>query len=334
METTVDVTEHSQVAEVRRVVAELARKHGMPEIDKARAALVATEVATNMVKYAKRGIAAVSWFVEDGAEGIQIIGADHGPGFANFDVSARDGHSTSGSLGIGLGTLMRTANVFDHYSIAGAGAVIFTRVSVGGLASNPVHGKLVAGTRSVPKPGQTQCGDAWGYSQAGRWQRLCLVDGLGHGTLAASAAAEAVRMFKTCPESDSPSDIITKAHAALKSTRGAVMAVVAIDTQSGAAIFSGIGNITAGIFWLEQSQRLSSAPGIVGFNIQSVRQHDYHWTPGSTLIMTTDGLSTRWNLSKVPGLLGKHPALIAAAMHRDFVRGSDDSAVVVARELA
>jgi anti-sigma regulatory factor (Ser/Thr protein kinase) len=331
MEKTIEVTEHSQVAEVRRVVAELGKANGMSEADLGRAALVATEVTTNLVKYARRGVAVVSWFEEGEASGMQIITADDGPGFSNFTQSAQDGYSTGGGLGIGIGTLMRTANVFDHYSIASAGAVFFTRITAGKELEKLPPGKLLIGSRTVPKPGQQQCGDGWAYKAVGRWQRICVVDGLGHGALAAAATDEAIRTFANCPEADSPSEIIMKAHAALKATRGAVMAIVAIDTKAGIASFSGVGNVSAAIFSNDSVRHLASAGGTVGYSVHSAPQYDYPWQPNSVLVMNTDGLSTRWNLSRSPGLLFKHPAMIAAALHRDFARDTDDSTIVVAK---
>lgn len=331
METTVEVTEQSQVAEVRRVVAEIGKANGMSESDLGRAALVATETASNLVKYGKRGIAAVSWFEEDAGKGIQIITADHGPGIANFHAASRDGHSTGGSLGIGLGSIMRTADQFDHYSMEGSGAVFFARIATGKSLRQPAAGRLLVGSRMVPKPGETMCGDAWATKKVGRWQRVCVVDGLGHGPLAALASAEAAKVFAASPEQDTPAEIIMKAHAALKSTRGAVMAVVAIDVEAGVACFSGIGNIAVTIFGPEKAQHFSSVEGVVGFNARSARQTDCAWSRESTLVMNTDGLVSRWNLNKARGLLSKHPALIAAALHRDFARDTDDSTVVVAK---
>jgi len=76
METTIEVSEQSQVAEVRRIVSELGRAHGMSEDDVGRACLVATEAATNLVKYARGGVVAASWFEEGGAAGIQMISLD------------------------------------------------------------------------------------------------------------------------------------------------------------------------------------------------------------------------------------------------------------------
>lgn len=331
METTVEVTEKSQTAEVRRVVSELGKARGFPERDLARAELVATEASTNLVKYGKRGIVAVSWFEEGGASGIQIIAADHGPGFSDFHASAQDGHSTGGSLGIGLGALMRAADMFDIYSVEAAGSAMLIRVSAGSAKPQPTPGGLLVGGRALPKPGQDVSGDAWAFRRSGRWQRICLVDGLGHGPLAATASAEALAVFRAARESDSTTDILRQAHTALKSTRGAVMAVIAIDTMTNSASFAGVGNIAGVIFGGDRPQHLSSIEGTIGYSVRSFREHEVAWTPESTVILNTDGLTSRWNLARSPGLLTRHPALTAAVLHRDFARDLDDSTVVVAK---
>ncbi|SAK57010.1 hypothetical protein AWB76_02388 [Caballeronia temeraria] len=48
--------------------------------------------------------------------------------------------------------------------------------------------------------------------------------------------------------------------------------------------------------------------------------------------MHSDGLNTRWELSRYPGLSMRHPSLIAAVLYRDHARGDDDVTVLVARE--
>lgn len=331
MEKTVEVIEKSQTAEVRRVVSEMGRARGLEERDLARAELVATEVSTNLVKYGKRGLVAVSWFNEGGASGLQLVAVDHGPGFSDFAASARDGHSTGGSLGIGLGALMRSADLFDMYSVEAAGSAFLIRIAAGAGKTQPVPGSLLVGSRAMPKPGQDVSGDAWAFQRAGRWQRICLVDGLGHGPLAASASAEAIRVFRSAAEGDSTTDILNQAHLALKTTRGAVMAVMAIDTAAGVACYCGVGNLAGVIFGGAKNQHLASIEGTVGYAVRSLRPHEVPWTRESTLVLNSDGLTSRWNLARSPGLLARHPALVAAVLHRDFARELDDSTVVVAK---
>ncbi|MBA3773067.1 MAG: SpoIIE family protein phosphatase [Ramlibacter sp.] len=331
METTIDVCEKSQVAEVRRVVAERAVGLGMSEADQGRAALVATEISTNLVKYGRQGAVTVSTFAEWRIKGLQMVAVDHGPGFSNFVASARDGHSTGGSLGIGLGAVMRHCDLFDVYTVEAQGSALLCRIVTGSAVPTVPEGALVLGARSTPMRGQIECGDAWSHTGAGGRQWLCVVDGLGHGPLAALASAEAVAIFRGAAQGDSPADILARAHAALKSTRGAVMAVAAIDGAAGVLQFAGVGNIAAVLYQGDETHHLLSVEGIVGYNARNFRMQERAWSDNAVLVLSSDGLSTRWNLSRYPGLLQRHPGLIASVLFRDFARDTDDATIVVAK---
>ena len=55
-------------------------------------------------------------------------------------------------------------------------------------------------------------------------------------------------------------------------------------------------------------------------------------SPQATIVMFSDGLTSRWDLASYPGLASKSPALIAGVLYRDHSRGRDDVTIVVARE--
>lgn len=331
MEKTIEVSEQSQVAEVRRVVAGLARAQGMSPAEAGRCALVATEASTNLVKYGEQGVVTVDTFAEWGVAGIQIMAADKGPGFSSFLASSRDGVSTGGSLGIGLGSIMRASDLFDVFTVPGQGSALLSRIGRGPGKPNIPEGALATGSRRTAKRGQVECGDDCCHTWAGGWQRLCVVDGLGHGPLAAAAAAQAVAAVGSAPAAASPADILNRAHEALKPTRGAVMGVAAIDFAAGRLRFAGIGNIAAVVYTGEETHHLLSVEGVVGYNARSPKNDEHAWNTGSTLILSSDGVSSRWNLARYPGLLLRHPALIAAVIHRDFARDSDDATVLVVK---
>jgi len=331
MEKTIEVIEQSQVAEVRRVVAELALAQGLSSAEAGRCALVATEASTNLVKYGKQGSVTVDGFSEWGVSGIQLVAADKGPGFSNFLASARDGVSTGGSLGIGLGGILRASDLFEVFTVAGQGSALLSRIAKGQAKAKVPEGALAIGSRRAPMRGQVECGDACSYTRAGVWQRLCVVDGLGHGPLAARAAAEALAIVRSAPAACTPLEIVARAHEALKSTRGAVMAVAAVDPSAGKLLFSGVGNIAAAIYSGEQTRHLLSVEGVVGYQSRTLRMEEQPWHEGCTLILASDGVSTRWNLARYPGLLNRHPVLVASVIHRDFARDTDDSTLLVAK---
>lgn len=334
METTLEVTEQSQVAEVRRLAAELGRSQGLAEQDLGRAALVATEASTNLVKYARHGCMTLNVCPAGGHGGIQFIASDQGPGWSDFRAAARDGHSTGGSLGLGLGVIMRASDLFDVHTVPGQGSVLLSQVFRDRQAPVAEPGTLQLGVRQAAKRGQFECGDAWAHTRSGRWQRLCVVDGLGHGPLAASAARDAVSTFADAREADTPADIIGRCHKALRSTRGAVMAIAAIDLASGELSFAGVGNIGALVYSAEGvASHLLSTEGIVGYQMRTVRGVQRAWSRGDTLVMYSDGVSGRWNLARYPALLGRHPVVAASVLFRDFARDNDDATLLVAREM-
>jgi len=67
----------------------------------------------------------------------------------------------------------------------------------------------------------------------------------------------------------------------------------------------------------------------VGYRIGRIQSFSYPWSPTTVLLMASDGISTRFNLDSYPGLVGRHPAVIAAVLHRDFRRHNDDATMVV-----
>lgn len=332
METTLEVNEPSQVAEVRRVAAELARAENMTEAECGKLALIATEASTNLVKYGKAGAVTLTRYVEGTQHGVQLIAVDSGPGFADFAASARDGHSTAGSLGIGLGVIMRSSTFFDVYSVPGEGTAMVARLAHA-AARKPATAlaPFEFAVRATPMKGQVECGDAWSVREFGARQLICIVDGLGHGPLAAMASARAIAVFEAARPDDTPAAIMTRAHEQLKETRGAVMGILALDRQANTADYCGIGNIAAAIHLGTESRHLLSIEGTVGYRMRGTRTQTVPWESTAVAVLYTDGLSGRWGPARYPGLLSRHPSLIASVLFRDHARDTDDATIVVAR---
>jgi anti-sigma regulatory factor (Ser/Thr protein kinase) len=301
---------------------------GLSEKRQADAALVVTEVATNIVKYAGQGEITLRGYQEGAASGLEIIACDRGPGIANLAAARVDGFSTGGSLGAGLGTIERQSTHFDIYSVAGAGTALLAQIA---NAPEPNPGRFRVGVKSTPKPGQDVCGDAWGVRQVGSNLWVTLLDGLGHGPMAAEASNRAVSVFLEADPRDQPADVLRRAHQGIKATRGAVMAVAMFDADKALMSYAGVGNIVGLVTSGDDAQHLISTDGTVGYNMRTIRPSESAWTPHSVFIATTDGLSTRWNLNRHPGLTQRHPALIANVLHRDFARDADDATIIVVK---
>jgi anti-sigma regulatory factor (Ser/Thr protein kinase) len=324
----VAVAEASQVGEARRHATAIARDHGFGEVDVGRVAIAVTEAATNLVKHGGGGEIHVSTLTADAARGMALIAIDRGPGIARLAEAARDGFSTAGSAGTGLGAIARQVSQLDMFSAPGLGTVLVACLWAGAPLADGTG--LLFGAMCVPKPGQETCGDGWAVARDEGRTLVLVADGLGHGPEAAEASASAKAVLRT-QKGCSPAEIIERMHAALRGTRGAAAAVAEVSRR-GVVRFAGIGNVSGTIVTGATTRSLVSHHGTLGHDVRKVQEFEYPWAPGALLVLHSDGLRARWTLDAYPGLAARHPAVVAAVLYRDFGRGSDDATVVVARD--
>ncbi len=328
----IEVRESSQAGEARRRAAEFAQDLRFGEVRSGAVALAATEMATNLVKHAGNGTMLVQRVQNNGNSGLQLIAIDKGPGIADLTRALQDGHSTAGSMGTGLGAVRRLSDIFEVYSATGVGTLIRAEFWSDNHDHSPSHGTVHTGVVSEPIHGEHECGDGWGLRRFADSLVLMVVDGLGHGVLAAEAAREAERVLQRAP-SDSPLQILQDIHDALRKTRGAAAAVARIQETKGLLTFAGVGNISASVVSPGLSRSMASHNGTVGHLMPRIQEFTYPWNANSITIMHSDGLGSRWDLERYPGIWAKHPSLISAILHRDFSRGRDDVTVLSAKTL-
>jgi anti-sigma regulatory factor (Ser/Thr protein kinase) len=318
----VDVREPTHVAEARRRAAYFSNLIGFDDVVSGQAAIAVTEAATNLLKHAGGGQLFVG-IARGTTDGLQIVAMDRGRGIQDVPASLRDGVSTAGTSGNGLGAIRRAASSFDLYSQAGAGTVVAATM----YASRPEM-PAVAGV-SIPAPGEVECGDAWAVWSAGALSSVFVCDGLGHGRDAAAAAQVAITTFLKHAER-SAEDVMSAVHDALRSTRGAAIAIAEMDRRRGIVNYCGLGNISAVLARPDgNEQHLVSLAGIAGHVARRLQNFTYPWTAGTLLIMHSDGINTHWNLGRYPGLARRQPGVIAGVLVRDHRRGPDDATVVV-----
>jgi anti-sigma regulatory factor (Ser/Thr protein kinase) len=329
----VSVQDPSQVSAARRAALALAESAGLAEATRDHLALVVTEAATNLVKHAAGGECVFRSLAANDTErgGIEIVCIDRGPGMANVAACMRDGYSTAGSPGGGLGAMRRLSTSFDVHSAPGQGTVIVLELRDAGAAARTGRA-LRIGAVAVACRGEVECGDGWA-TDTGAPDTLLLVDGLGHGHFAAQASQAAIAAFQESA-SDDPERLVLTLDDALRPTRGAAAAVVRVDRGRGRVTYCGVGNTVGVLLHADRVQRMVSQPGTLGTGVRRARPFEYDWTPGSTLVLHTDGVSSRWPVDKYAGVLARHPSLLAALLYRDFGRDADDATVVVAREAA
>jgi serine/threonine protein phosphatase PrpC len=183
---------------------------------------------------------------------------------------------------------------------------------------------------SRPHPKEEVNGDAYYIATRDQRTLLAVIDGLGHGRGAKQAADVAIDSLGEWTGED-VDEILTTAHDALRATRGAVMGVAIIDRAAERVHYAGVGNIAVRAF--ETHERFSPIPsnGTLGARLGKIRVWSHDWTEGATLLLASDGLSEKWDISSYPGLLKRSPQILAGVMMRDYERKADDATVLVAR---
>ncbi|SCG47705.1 SpoIIE family protein phosphatase [Micromonospora inositola] len=311
---------------VRRAAERLGAQLDLGERRVADLAIVAAELTSNLVKHAQEGVLLLRPVRRAGRAGVELVAIDSGPGMADLTVSSRDGHSTTGTLGIGLGAIARQATWYDGYSQPGRGTVLAVQVWSGPAPEPSWAGGLVR-----PITGEQVSGDGYGVRIAEGRRQVLVCDGLGHGPLAAAATEAALAAFRTAPAA-SPATVVQHLHQAIAYTRGAALAVAELHPAAGLLRYAGLGNIAAMIVVEGERRRsLVSLPGIAGHQRPRVREYEYPFGAGATLVMHSDGVVDRWDLADYPGLTGRSPLVTAATLLRDVGTRRDDASVLVAR---
>jgi anti-sigma regulatory factor (Ser/Thr protein kinase) len=322
------VQDQSQVSETRRRAADMAVRQGFGDTDTGRVALVATELATNILKHGNGGEVLVGAYGEGPDGGVELIALDKGPGIANVAASFADGYSTAGTAGKGLGAVVRQSHFVDIASWPGSGTAILARFKPGQPPDGFSDTSRI-GAVSVPKLGQDVCGDSWGASVKPDETTLLVADGLGHGPEAAEAAVEAVRLFHRFNGHRAPM-LLEYIHGGLRATRGAAVSVARFRPGSGKVIYSGVGNVAGVIAANGELRRMVSMPGTAGHNARKIQAFEYPFTAG-LVILHSDGIASSWTIDRYPNLAARHPTLIAAVLYRDLTRHRDDATVLVAK---
>ncbi|GGO99552.1 SpoIIE family protein phosphatase [Wenjunlia tyrosinilytica] len=325
------------VGALRRAVARLAA--GQHALREGVAELVATELGTNLLRHAHPGGYVLA---RKAGDGIELVSVDHGPGMtaAAFAPPHATGSPAvqppyrGGGLGAGLNVVRRNAAEFDWYSTRN-GTVVYARL---GSPAPDVHAGWRFGAVNIPLGGDGESGDAWAVAPGPRTAAL-VVDGLGHGPGAAVAARAAITSFEHAQVTDL-GRLLQNTHEAMRGTRGGVLGACLIDPDRGELAYAAVGNITGRVVTGRavtgtRSFHLLDRPGTLGTHlpVPSPRLQHCPWEPGATLVLVSDGIHSGWSPEDHPRLLEHHPSVIAAVLHREYGRPTDDATVLVVRQV-
>jgi serine phosphatase RsbU (regulator of sigma subunit) len=193
-----------------------------------------------------------------------------------------------------------------------------------------VAGRTIAiGAASRPYPGERANGDAWATHHPDGALRISVIDGLGHGPDAATAAQAAIAALTTEPTL-LPDGAIELCHRALRGTRGAAISVAWVDVAQSRLVYAGIGNIEAVLAQDGQQQRPIAYRGIVGATMRTIRPFELPLLDDWVLVIHTDGIRARFDIGKVDGYGRRDPQMMADGLLAEWGRATDDATVVVA----
>lgn len=105
----------------------LATELGFSAVDATFIATAISELARNILAYARVGEIALGSVQGANRRGILVVASDHGPGIPDIRQAMRDGFSTSGSLGLGLPGIRRLMDDFEINSRPGRGTIVTVR---------------------------------------------------------------------------------------------------------------------------------------------------------------------------------------------------------------
>lgn len=342
--------------------ANLASQAGMDAVEVNKMATVTSELARNIIKYAKTGSVRIRIVEGSGNQGIEIAASDKGPGIEDIDRALRDQFSTGGTLGLGLPGVKRLMDEFEVRSTPGSGTVVTTLkwLSSGGsrkapsrartqhlnqtrrqqdeskqfrTAENPGHIDIEGAYQVRPFPGEWKSGDVVCINESDEVLCLILIDALGHG-MQAHKVASIVRAALKGFSSTGPISMIRRANDNLGSDSGAAMGVACINLKTSQIRFAGVGNVTMRLIG-EQTMWLPSSPGNLGSlthsRLRSIRVTKGEFKTGDLLVMYSDGVKERFEASVENDAFRGRPSAVASHIINRFGKSHDDASCVVAR---
>lgn len=188
---------------------------------------------------------------------------------------------------------------------------------------------LIRGLIHHPVVGETRSGDSCTVIEREAYFLVAAVDGLGHGPEAEAAATMAIKTIEKHADL-APARLLEECHAALRSTRGAVVGIARVDRALRTLVYAGLGNIEARIVAEQKVYRPISVNGIVGHSARKFREETFPFEHGDLLLLHSDGISDRFELTS--RARSRDPQMLAAQIAAEFGRAHDDQLLLIVKE--
>ena len=301
-------------------------KNRIAEID-----IIISELTSNLIKHAGSGELLCRLSDKEDGSMLEILTIDNGPGMADVHRMMKDGVSTSNTLGQGLGAIQRLSTGFQIYSMPKWGTVTYTWIDTAEKKRKRQINDVEVRGLCVPLGHEVQCGDAYAVTKTRNHVKIMLADGLGHGKHAHEAVATAHEAFVRTDELQ-PVEIIRHIHQQVRKTRGLVASVAVLDLKNREWKICGVGNISTRLYGGIMFKHYTSYNGIVGLNIpNTLNETVVPAEKNQQLVMCSDGIRSRWDLSRYPSILKNDMMLVAGALFKDYTRRTDDASIFIGK---
>lgn len=181
-------------------------------------------------------------------------------------------------------------------------------------------------------PGESETGDQSIVQVFSGGILMAVIDGLGHGPEAASAATIAGGVLQNYAY-EPPSSLVGRCHQALVRTRGVVMSLASFNGPTQSLTWLGIGNVQGIVVRESGPMLLICQDGVVGGPMPRLRPSTIAIKRGDTLIFATDGVRSEFTQGLKPSAVLPEPERLAREILTSFSRAGDDALVLVARYL-
>ena len=309
---------------------------------------IAAELGSNMLKFAHGGELRLHRRREAGAEVLEVLADDDGPGIADVPAAVSECYSTAGTLGLGLPGVVRMA---DHVHIEtgpGWGTRVQALTWLGPRApgrrerltyrqrsgAGPAALALSWGGENRPCPGQTVSGDAVVFRRLdGGALLVALLDASGHGPRAHELAVRLVARINA-HERPQVQPLLEDLHLACRGTEGAAAGLASIDPVAGVLTYACLGNVRAQLFGPASGERAWSGvsrDGVLGDRFPTPFVQQLRLLPGQLLLLYSDGVSEslRQFRGRLPG--AAEAGAVARAVVGQCGRDVNDAACAAVR---
>jgi len=327
------ISHSSEVAEARRAARTMSVSLGFEEKICEEIRIVVSELASNIIKHAGEGTVTLSVITENGRSGMKIESNDSGPGIAETELVIKDGYSTKGSLGYGLGTVNRLMDEFNIKSNIGSdsGTYISCVRWLRNKKENVRNYDLDVGVATRMHPKMNVNGDAYVIKRWDEHLLIGIIDGLGHGQFA-HIASEKARSYVETHFDQSFENLFLGVERACSVTRGVVMALANINCKDGDMIFASLGNIETKFSGRVEPMNFIIRRGIIG--VKSVKPviTRNEWQKGSMMALYSDGIRSHWRWEDFTEFINEPSGIIAQKLLSSLARDNDDATIIIVKE--